>query len=240
MRPEDTVRQHGGCRAGLPGRTFPPGDWSRPAEHLEELYVWVEQRALLVGDRYLSDRVAKRRGARVLRTGAAAGVAAGAAAPLLALTGALPERFAAWGFLALLCAALCVGGDRCFGLTTGWIRDVATAQAVQRRLESLQYDWASQAVREVLGPTEGSAGEAADRGLALLRRFTEDVSEIVRAETADWMVEFGSARSLMRLQSAAPHPVRPPEGQETHARRPHAPPGFRAAMPRQRPPEDPR
>uniref|UniRef100_UPI0015EE3D2A SLATT domain-containing protein n=1 Tax=Streptomyces albidus (ex Kaewkla and Franco 2022) TaxID=722709 RepID=UPI0015EE3D2A len=144
----------------------------------------------------------------------------------------------AWGYLALLCAAVCVGGDRFFGLTTGWMRDVATAQAVQRRLEGLQYDWASEAIREVLGPVEGSAGEAADRALALLRRFTEDLSEIVRAETADWMLEFGSGPSPLRLQSAASHPGRPPEPQSTQSsQRLHASPVVRTSMPRQRPPE---
>ena len=158
MRPEDTVRQHGGCRAGLPGRTFPPGDWSRPAEHLEELYVWVEQRALLVGDWYLADRVAKRRGARVLRTGAAAGVAAGAAVPLLALTGALARALRRLGLPRAAVRGVCVGGDRCFGLTPGWMRDVATAQAVQRRLESLQYDWASR------GRPRGARSDGGERG----------------------------------------------------------------------------
>ncbi|WP_046264292.1 SLATT domain-containing protein, partial [Streptomyces sp. WM6386] len=97
--------------------------------------------------------------------------------------------------LALLGAGACVAVDRFFGVTSGWIRDVATAQAVQRRLQVLQFDWASESVREVLGPAEGTAGEAADRCLGVLRRFSEDVTELVRVETADWMVEFrtGSA-----------------------------------------------
>ncbi len=114
----------------------------------------MERGALDTASWYLTDRVWKRRGARVLRGGAAAGAVAGAALALLDLTGAV-GGVAPWGYLALLLGVACVAGDRFFGVTSGWIRDVATAQAVQRRLQVLQFDWASESVREVLGPTEG-------------------------------------------------------------------------------------
>ena len=119
------------------------------------------------------------------------GAVTGAALPLLDLTG-VAGGVAPWGYLALLVAVACVAVDRYFGVTSGWMRDVATAQAVQRRLQALQFDWASESVREVLGPAEGTAGEAAERCLGVLRRFSEDLTELVRAETADWMVEFRS------------------------------------------------
>jgi hypothetical protein len=111
---------------------------------------------------------------------------------------------------------------------------VATAQAVQRRLQALQFDWASESVREVLGPTEGTASEAAERCLSVLRRFTDDVTELVRSETADWMVEFRSGPAPLVMQSSvAPgtRPVEPPPGRFP------LPPGARPNMPRQRPPE---
>ncbi|NEE14718.1 SLATT domain-containing protein, partial [Streptomyces sp. SID7499] len=73
----------------LTGRPFPLGDWGEPAERLDELYRWVETGALDTADWYLNDRVWKRRAARALRMGTAAGVVAGAALPLLDLTGAL-------------------------------------------------------------------------------------------------------------------------------------------------------
>jgi hypothetical protein len=223
------------------GRAFPLGDWGEPGDRLDELYVWVEQRALFIADWYLADRSRKRLGARVLRTGASLGATAAALLPLLALTGTLPESLAAWGYVALLAAVVCVVADRCFGLTTGWIRDVATAQAIQRRLESLQYDWASESVREMLGPKEGGANEAAERGLTLLRRFTEDVSEVVRAETADWMLEFRPGFTPPASQQEAGRQARPVEvcvaAQNVH-RFPRSP-GLRPSMPRQRPPEEP-
>ncbi|RMB83594.1 SLATT domain-containing protein [Streptomyces shenzhenensis] len=226
-----------GLRPGdLTGRAFPLGDWGEPAERLDELYGWVERRALETAAWYLADRVWKRRAAWGLRTGAAAGAVCGAALPLVDLTGAVTGT-APWGYLALMLAVSCLGVDRFFGVTSGWMRDVATAQAVQRRLQALQFDWASENVREVLGPAEGTAGEAADRCLGVLRRFSEDVTELVRAETADWMVEFRTGTAPLGVQTALATGPRP-DAPGTPGRLP-APPGTpaRPNMPRQRPPE---
>ena len=228
--PEDTERPD----RDLTGTPFPLGDWGEPAERLDELYRWVESHALRTAEWYLSDRVWKRRTARILRVGTAAGVIVGAALPLLDVTG-VAEGAAGWGYLSLLLGAACVACDRYFGLTSGWMRDVATAQAVQRRLQALQFDWASESVREVLGPTEGTASEAAERCLGVLRRFSEDVTELVRAETADWMVEFRSSPAPLMLQSVG---VVAPRAESSHpsGRFPLLP-GTRPNMPRQRPPE---
>ncbi|MFG3253724.1 SLATT domain-containing protein [Streptomyces sp. NPDC048172] len=241
----------------LLGRAFPVGDWAEPAERLDELYQWVEQGALTVVARYLDDRVWKRRGARALRVCAVGGGAVGGLLPLLGPAGVRLGPSGAgpwWGYLALLGAAVCLAADRCLGLTSGWMRDIATAQAVRARLAVLQYDWAAERVREVLGPAEGTAGEAADRSLAVLRRFAEDVEEIVRAETADWMVEFrtrsgplhlhGGARALRAAGAGQGNGGGGGGGGPRWNRFPPPPfpgapgaPGTRPQMPRQRPPE---
>ncbi|MGW0547344.1 SLATT domain-containing protein [Streptomyces altiplanensis] len=246
MQPEGSpVRREGGGAPGrshdeddLTGRPFPLGDWGEPAERLDELYRWVEANALRTAGWYLADRTWKRRGARALRTGAAAGVITGAALPLVDLAGAV-DGTAGWGYLSLLLGAACVACDRYFGLTSGWIRDVATAQAVQRRLQALQFDWASESVREVLGPAEGTAGEAAERCLTVLRRFSEDVAELVRSETADWMAEFRAGAAPLGTRSAEGAGTARPDG-GAPAGRYTLPPGARPNMPRQRPPEPPR
>ncbi|CAM5683363.1 SLATT domain-containing protein OS=Streptomyces alboniger OX=132473 GN=CP975_18705 PE=4 SV=1 [Streptomyces alboniger] len=218
----------------LTGRVFPVGDWGEPAARLDELYRWVERGALDTAEWYLTDRGWKRRGARLLRGGAAFGAVSAGVFPLLDLAGAV-AGVATWGFVSLLGGAACVGCDRFFGLTSGWMRDVATAQAVQRRLQALQFDWAAESVREVLGPTEGTAGEAAERCLLVLRRFSEDVTELVRTETSDWMVEFRAGPVPLVMQAMVPGPARcePPA---PPGRFP-LPPGARPNMPRQRPPE---
>ncbi|MGW1613201.1 SLATT domain-containing protein [Streptomyces sp. NPDC002285] len=226
-----------GLRPGdLTGRAFPLGDWGEPAVRLDELYRWVERGALNTTAWYLADRVWKRRGARALRGGAASGAVVGAALPLLDVTGAVSGT-APWGYLALLLAVACVAADRFFGLTSGWIRDVATAQAVQRRLQALQFDWATESVREVLGPAEGTASEAAERCLGVLRRFCEDVTELVRAETTDWMVEFRTGSAPLGIHAALAGGTRQDTGTAL-GRFPAAPTnGTRPNMPRQRPPE---
>ncbi|OIJ90209.1 SLATT domain-containing protein [Streptomyces monashensis] len=238
-RPPQDGRGEGsaGLRPGdLTGRPFPLGDWGEPAERLDELYRWAECGALRTASWYLRDRVWKRRGARLLRGGAAAGVAAGAALPLLDLTG-VAHGVAPWGCLALLLAVACVGIDRYFGVTSGWMRDVATAQAVARRLQAFQFDWASESIREVLGPAEGTAGEAAERCLGVLRRFSEDVTELVRTETTDWMVEFRTGSAPLGIQTAVSAPPRTEPG-AAGGRFPLPPAnGSRPNMPRQRPPE---
>ncbi|MFK4145656.1 SLATT domain-containing protein [Streptomyces sp. NPDC004065] len=237
-RPPQDGRDDGtaGRRPGdLTGRPFPHGDWGEPAERLEELYRWVERGALQTAAWYLAERVWKRRGARLLRCGTAAGAVAGAALPLLDLTG-VAGGAAPWGYLALLLSVACVGTDRYFGVTSGWMRDVATAQAVQRRLQALQFDWAAESVREVLGPAEGTASEAAERCLVVLRRFSEDVTELVRTETADWMVAFRVGAAPMGLQNATAHARRPDPG-PAYSRSPLSPGAARPNMPRQRPPE---
>jgi SMODS and SLOG-associating 2TM effector domain 2 len=246
MQPDDVPRcaggpggagRHGGS-GDLRPWAFPSGDWGEPAERLEELYRWAEQRALRTAEWYLHDRAGKRRWARGLRLAAVVLAAAGAGVPLFALA---THHAAAgpWGYVALAAAAGCAAVDRWFGFTSGWVRDVGTAQAVQRRLEAFQFDWAAESIREVLGPTEGTASEAAERCLGVLRRFCEDVSETVRAETTQWVLEFRP--SLVRPEGRASASWPPPPGRAAPGQdRLPLPPGSRPSMPRQRPPEAPR
>ncbi|BFO13880.1 SLATT domain-containing protein [Streptomyces sp. KM77-8] len=168
----------------------------------------MERGALDTAAWYLAERAWKRRCAWALRAGTAAGALTGAALPLLDLTG-VADGCAPWGYLALLLGVACVAGDRFFGTTSGWMRDVATAQAVQRRLRAFQFDWASECVREVLGPADGTASEAAERCLSVLRRFSEDVTELVRVETADWMVEFRAGGAPLGVLTAVAGSGRP-------------------------------
>nr|WP_257019117.1 SLATT domain-containing protein [Streptomyces sp. TLI_235] len=224
-------------RTDLSARQFPLGDWGEPAERLEELYRWSEERAVEAIDWYRKDRVWKRRWARLLRFCAAVTGVAGVSAPLVGLTGAL-ESSAGWGYVGLALSAACLLTDRAFGLTSGWMRDVSTAQALQRRLEAFQFDWASECVREVLGPTEGTAGEAAERCLGVLRRFCEDVSDMVRTETSEWMLEFRASMTQLPTQSPGVWGGRSEGGIGAQVRV-LPPPGTRPTMPRQRPPEGP-
>ncbi|UWM50357.1 SLATT domain-containing protein [Streptomyces carpaticus] len=238
--PEDTGTTGAGRRrADLAGRPAPSADWHEPARRLAELYELAEREALATVDWYLGSRQRKRRAARALRGGMLTGLTAGAALPLLEFTGA-GEALAGWGYLALLGAALCAVGDRCFGVSSGWMRDMAAAQAVRRRLETLRYDWAAESVREVLGPAEGTESEAAERCLWVLRRFSEDLAELVRRETADWMLEFRCAPGPLLAQLAPAGAGAAGAGRaERCAAYEQVRGGPPAYLPRQRPPEGP-
>ncbi|MEY9871082.1 hypothetical protein ABH931_000536 [Streptacidiphilus sp. MAP12-33] len=218
-------------------RQFPLGDWGEPAERLEELYRWSEERAVEAIDWYHRDRRWKRRGARFLRVFAALFGVGGAVLPLVALTGTWKPG-QDWGYVLLLLSGCCLVADRVFGLTSGWMRDISTAQALQRRLEAFQFDWASECVREVLGPTEGTAGEAAERCLGVLRRFCEDVSDMVRTETSEWMLEFRASMTQLPTQAAGTWGGRT-EGTGAQVRVLPSIGAGRPTMPRQRPPESP-
>ncbi|MDB1086017.1 SLATT domain-containing protein [Streptomyces sp. ACA25] len=236
----DAGRRGGGRkREDLLGRPFPLGDWGEPATRLHELYLWAEDGALRTADWYLTARVRKRRAARLLRCGTALGVSGAALLPLLELTGVAGE-VAGWGGVSLLAAAVCVGCDRWFGFSSGWMRDMATGQAVLRRLDTMRYDWAAESVREMLGPAEGTAGEAAERCLLVLRRFSEDVTELVRGETADWMIEFRGSGPALLTQAAGAPGARVEAGPPPRSGRSPLQSGVRPSMPRQRPPEGPR
>ncbi|MFD4657930.1 SLATT domain-containing protein [Kitasatospora sp. NPDC058444] len=224
-------------RTDLSTRQFPLGDWGEPAERLEELYRWSEERAVEAIEWYRRDRVWKRRWARLLRFGAAGFAVGGVTAPLVGLAGAFAHG-TGWGYVGFALSAACLATDRVFGLTSGWMRDVSTGQALQRRLEAFQFDWASECVREVLGPTEGTAGEAAERCLGVLRRFCEDVSDMVRSETSEWMLEFRASMTQLPTQSGGAWGGRSEPGVGAQVRV-LPPPGTRPTMPRQRPPEGP-
>ncbi|NYI05225.1 SLATT domain-containing protein [Allostreptomyces psammosilenae] len=219
-----------------PEDAYPICDWQQPGDSLEALYQWTQAKALGTVEWYLSGRQEKRRWAKGLRTAALLVGATGLLVPLPAVAAGAAGSVALWGFAGLGLAAGCLGLDRLLGLTAGWMRDIATAQAVQRRLDTLRFEWETEMVRDVLGPVEESAAEVVERRLRMLRVFHEDLAEIIRTETADWVREFrGTAAAL---HAAGPGgPVR--RGDSEGRSRPNPPPGMRPMMPRQRPPEPP-
>ena len=91
--------------------------------------------------------------------------------------------------------AACIGFDRFFGVSSGWMRSMTTAQALERRLEQLQYDWAAECARSAARTVDP---KQVQNRLALLRSFSDDVAALLQQETAEWMLEFQS--NLLRLE----------------------------------------
>jgi hypothetical protein len=70
-----------------------------------------------------------------------------------------------------------------------------TTQALERRLEQLQYDWAAECAH---GASRTVDPKQVQNRLALLRVFSDDVAALMQQETAEWVLEVQS--NLLRLE----------------------------------------
>ena len=215
--------QRNGKPAGTGGQrdlragAFPAGaldDWKDAEATLAALYRYVEDRATAAADWYLRHKRGKKRWSRGLRVLAIVLAAAGGIQPLVdaATPGSGPAE---WGYVLLALAAACVGFDRFFGLSSGWMRDILAAQAIQRRLEAFRFEWAAANLRDSGQPP--AAPERVRRALALIRRFEQEVAGVVERETNDWVLEFQSGLAQLEHHTghppAAPGPTRPALGE---------------------------
>ena len=175
--------------------------WHDTEAALTQLYRYAEGRAIEAADWYLADKRGKRIWSRGLRLLAILLVTAGGLQPLLDAAAPGTGR-TAWGYVLLALAAACVGFDRFFGVSSGWMRSMTSAQALERRLELLQYDWAAECARSAARTVDP---KQVQNRLALLRAFADDVAALLQQETASWVLEFQS--NLLRLErSNTPRP----------------------------------
>jgi hypothetical protein len=121
--------------------------------------------------------------------------AAGGLIPLANVT--TGQSVSGWGYLLLAGAGVCFGFDRFLGLSAGWMRDMTTAQRIQRRLQSFQFDWMA------LDAASAVSGTAAvvEPYLTLLRGFSMDLSDIMIEETSEWVSEFQSGLQVLEAQT---------------------------------------
>lgn len=175
-------------------------NWREPEITLQALYDRAEAKAIETINWYMARKQPKKRASQLLRAAAIVLASAGALEPIVAAPW-LSSVQAQWGYLLLGGAAACVAFDRFFGISTGWMRCMQSAQRLQDQLEKFQYDWAaSHAI------PAGKPLDVAGR-LALLRAFSESVTQVVRDETAEWVQEFNS--NLMELDTRTSHGMRP-------------------------------
>jgi hypothetical protein len=159
----DRRRRRRDLRAG-PFPTAAMEQWQDTEAALTQLYRYAEGRAIDAVDWYLQDKRGKRVWSRGLRLLAIAPVTAGALQPLL---DAARASRTAWGYVLLAMGAACVGFDRFFGVSSGWMRSMTCAQALERRLEQLEYDWAPECARSAARTVDP---KQVQNRLALLRR----------------------------------------------------------------------
>jgi conflict system pore-forming effector with SLATT domain len=191
----DRRRRRRDLRAG-PFPTAAMEQWHDTEAALTQLYRYAEGRAIDAIDWYLADKRGKRSWSRGLRLLAILLVIAGGLQPLLDAAAPGPSR-TAWGYVLLAMAAACIGFDRFFGLSSGWMRSMTTAQALERRLGQLQYDWAAECARSAARTVDP---KQAQNRLALLRASSDDMAALMQQETAEWVLEFQS--NLLRLETS--------------------------------------
>ncbi len=142
----------------------------------------------------------KSRLSRGLRLASLVLFAAGAATPLVqasfpalaSVQGIVPGHI---GYLLIALAAGCVAFDRFFGLSSGWMRYVTAAFALETALERFRFEWAHrQARRRGASPTAAEVGEL----VSLCAETALGVRVEVEQETAAWVAEFQS--NLARLE----------------------------------------
>lgn len=188
---------------GIPAGAATDPDVQR--ETLARLREWAERDAEAAIDWYLRDKRTKRISSRALQGLTIAFAVAGTAVPLG--TAAAGGSGQGWGYVLLAVAAGCKGFDHFYGLSTGWMRDIAAAHALRTELNAVRLEWATDVLRG--GPAADTPGlllEPAEleRQLALITRLAESVRGQIEGETADWRAEFSTNTNQLHAQSALP------------------------------------
>jgi SMODS and SLOG-associating 2TM effector domain 2 len=181
-------------------------DWQHPDVVLDQLRRWAETHAEEAIEWYLRDKRAKRLGSRLLRGLTIILAIAGGLVPLL--MAGQNGRATDWGYVLLALAGGSAAFDHFFGLSSGWMRDMATLQALQRRLLEFRLTWITTLTT---GKAAADGSEISTR-LELIRRFALDVSELVSGETGDWLAEFQTNVGQLRNEAgrAWPNSAAPP------------------------------
>lgn len=198
-------------RSDLAAQPFPdvPGaaatDPAVQRESLARLRAWAEQDAEAAVDWYLRDKRFKRTGSRLLQGLAIVLAVAGTAVPLG--TAAAGGSGQGWGYVLLAAAAGCKGFDHFFGVSAGWMRDIAVAHALRTELNAVRLEWAADVLRA--GPAADTPGELLDaaeveRQLALVHRLASAVRGHLEGETAEWRTAFSSSTRQLQGQGGLP------------------------------------
>lgn len=166
------------------------------AAEFNQLYQQIENKALEMIDWYLRDNMSKAKWSRALRLGAILLTTIGGLLPIF--QGAIQGNYGQYGYLVLGLAAACVGVDKFFGLSSGWIRDMSTQLSLQKILAEFQIGWILLWVDiEDNKPTP----EQQKTLLHYLKDFQAQLFTEIHQETQLWAAEFQS--SLIQLEKYA-------------------------------------
>jgi hypothetical protein len=168
---------------------------------LTALARYVETEAQRQIDWYRSKQVVKARVSTAIRFTAIVLFAAGALVPIMKATlkvetlRKLAFDFADSGYLLIAVAGACVAMDRFFGYSSGWIRCITTALAIEKSLDEFRMEWARS-----LAKLRGAAPDEAklDQLILTCETFSVATRSQVEQETKAWVMEFQT--NLAQLQ----------------------------------------
>lgn len=182
------------------GSVWNDGD---PMASLAALYGSTCARAQGQIDWYKSHVRWKRRFSWALRAFALIFIGIGSLLPLalaasLALGLKANQVYFGWGYVAFAIAAGCVGFDKFFGFSSGWLRYIKTQLILETGLDQFGLDWASLVAKVANGkPSQDQVQTMIKR----LQSFAQFADSQVQQETDAWILEFQT--NLAELAKAA-------------------------------------
>ena len=162
---------------------------------LVELRRYVESEAQRQIDWYYAKKTRKARVSIVLRFSAILLFVLGGLVPIIKATlpadviAKLPLDFGQAGYLLIGVAAGCVGLDRFFGYSTGWIRYITTGMSIEKSLEEYRMEWARN-IAKLRGAPPNE--DQLDQLIQICQSFSLAIKSQVEQETKAWVAEFQS------------------------------------------------
>jgi hypothetical protein len=178
--------------------------WSTPEEmqsSIRALYQYTEAHASDSIGWYARNKRQKAFMSRSLRFWAIILTTLGGLAPLIeALGWKLTGRntVGQFGYLFLGLAAACIGLDRFFGFSSGWMRYIATMMSLERALSEFRLDWAMMVAK--FGDKEPTPDQV-QLMIQRLKDFLVSVDAQIADETQAWVSEFRT--NLAEIEKSA-------------------------------------
>lgn len=195
-----------------------PPEWTPPSwqpdrvpASLEVLRLYAEGHARAAIDWYYAKKPWKAWASQALRLLTILATALGGLMPILVSTGVFSNpasphrelddlRLNEIGYLCFGLAALFLAVDRYFGNSTGWMRYITTAMALETALQQFRLDWAKLTASLAGEIPSGAALEALIERIA---EFSISVRTLVERETQAWVTEFQTNLSQLEKEAKA-------------------------------------
>jgi len=165
--------------------------WATSAEvqeSIKHLYLYAERVAHESIDWYGRHKRRLAWKSRLLRLLAIIFTAVGGLTPIIGSLGWAQDRnIGQLGYLFLGLAGACVGLDRFFGFSSGWIRYITTKMAIERALSDFRFEWAMMVAK--MGANDPTPDQV-QLMVQRVKEFSSAINTHVDQETQAWVSEF--------------------------------------------------